>query len=180
MVDAAPLALWALLTDSNLATGEGEAETSGGRKARLLSVKMWPHWSTREVQAALLQAAGLAHSKWISCTAVRLRDARGSLVPLTPATLRSSPTRPLHMEIMAAGRGADLPLLPTAFRETVLTITQRLEARMAAVEAGLVGLEGRRAALVEEELQQIQDTLAFMSRRLELTHAPAWVKSAQT
>ncbi|MPC14716.1 hypothetical protein E2C01_007487 [Portunus trituberculatus] len=113
-----------------VAAGEGEAETTGGRKARLLSVKMWPHWSTREVQAALLQAAGMAHSKWISCSVVRLRDARGSLVPLTPTTLRSSPTRPLHMEIMATGRGADLPLLPNAFRETVLTITQRLEARV--------------------------------------------------
>lgn len=87
-----------------VAADEGEADTSGGRKARLLSVKMSPHWSTREVQAALLQAAGMAHSKWIPTTAVRLRDARGSLVPLTPATLRSSPTRPLHMEIMATGK----------------------------------------------------------------------------
>lgn len=30
----------------------------------------------------------------------------------------------------AAGRGADLPLLPKAFRETVLAIRQRLEARV--------------------------------------------------
>ena len=98
---------------------EGEAETSGGRKARLLPVKMWPHWSTREVQAALLQAAGMAHSKWISCTAVRLRDARGSLVPLTPATLRSSPKRPLHMEIMATGKQQSIHVIFTVMRECV-------------------------------------------------------------
>lgn len=180
MVDAAPLTLWALLTDSDVGTSEVEAGTSSSRKARLLSVEMWPHWSAREIQAALLQAAGLAHTSGSSCTSVRLRDARGALLPLTPVTLRSSPTRPLHLEIMTIGRDSDLPLLPTAFRETVLAITRRLEARVAAVEAGLAGLEGRRAALLEEELRRIEDTLNFMSRRLDLANAPAWVTGAQT
>lgn len=184
MVDAAPLTLWALLIDADAGTdfpSEGEGAASGGRKKRLLNVKMWPHWTAREVQAALLQAAGLGHAKGHHAHCyVRLRDSRGALLPLTPVTLRSSPTRPLHLEISSSNRGADLPLLPKAFRETVLAIRHRLEARVAAVEAGLLGLEGRRAAVLDEELRRIQDTLNYMSRRLDLTNAPAWVAGAQT
>lgn len=48
------------------------------------------------------------------------------------------------------------------------------------MEAGLAGLEGRRAELLEEELRRIQDTLNYMTRRLDLTNAPAWVVGAQT
>ena len=63
--------------------------------------------------------------------------------------------------------------------EVVLNASSCGAVQVVAVEAGLVGLEDRRAALLEEELQRIQDTLTFMSRRLDLTHVPDWVKGAQ-
>ncbi|KAK8740589.1 hypothetical protein OTU49_002985, partial [Cherax quadricarinatus] len=70
--------------------------------------------------------------------------------------------------------------LPPSFRKTVQDIVTRFETRLAVVEAGVGGLQGKRAAQLEAELQRLQDTLSFMSRRLDLTRAPAWVTGGHT
>nr|XP_045605350.1 uncharacterized protein LOC123762699 isoform X2 [Procambarus clarkii] len=182
MDNSAPLTLW-LLVNKHGATAEGEKNI--GAK-RLVSVPMWPQWSAREVQAALLEALHKGHIV-PSCAhnIVRVRDAQGALVPLTPTTLKSTPVQPLLLDLCTAhhngsdGGQDDTPSLPPSFRKTVQDILARFERQLSRVEAGVGGVQARRAALVEAELHSIQDTLAFMSRRLDLTPAPDWLTGAQ-
>ncbi|XP_053639889.2 uncharacterized protein [Cherax quadricarinatus] len=182
MDDTAPLILWLLVNKQQHATSEGESGEDAGVK-QLVSVPMWPHWTAREVQVALLKTLDMGHTIY-GHSIVRVRDAHGALVPLTPTTLKSTPVQPLLLEICPAyqdGSGeGETTELPPSFRKTVQDIVTRFETRLAVVEAGVGGLQGKRAAQLEAELQRLQDTLSFMSRRLDLTRAPAWVTGGHT
>ncbi|XP_071545226.1 uncharacterized protein [Panulirus ornatus] len=179
MDGTAPLTLWALVNKLDQ-KNEEETEEDNGKK-RLISLTIWPHWKAREVQVALLEALGHTDPSSSTQRIVKLRDAHGALIPLTPTTLKSTPVEPLLLEICTInGPEGDLPMLPPSLRSSVQAITARLEKRLALVEAGMAGLEGRRAALLEAELRRIQDVLNFMSRKLDHTRAPAWVTGGQT
>ncbi|XP_042220964.1 uncharacterized protein LOC121865514 [Homarus americanus] len=190
MADTAPLTLW-VLVNKHEATSDikykRETEEHNKSNTQLVSVPMWPQWTAREVQVALLKTLGLGHTIPSSTSSIGVRNAHGALLPLTPTTLKSTPVRPLLVEIHTAHhKGTEkeeretTPLLPPSFRKTVQDIIASLETRLSRVEEGLGSLKGRRAALVESELRQIQDTLNFMSRRLDLTRTPAWVTGGQT
>nr|XP_045605349.1 uncharacterized protein LOC123762699 isoform X1 [Procambarus clarkii] len=117
MDNSAPLTLW-LLVNKHGATAEGEKNI--GAK-RLVSVPMWPQWSAREVQAALLEALHKGHIV-PSCAhnIVRVRDAQGALVPLTPTTLKSTPVQPLLLDLCTAHHNGET---------LAFTVTDVLEAQ---------------------------------------------------
>ncbi|XP_068213174.1 uncharacterized protein [Palaemon carinicauda] len=151
-------------------------------KKQLISIVLNPHWTARDVQVALLKALGLGPPT-VSVSAhnvVKVRDSHGALLPLTPVALHSSPVQPLVVEICGthqhvAVEDCRVEALPPTFRTAVEAIVKRFEERLKIVETGLDGLQGRRQLLVEKELHQIQETLNFMIRRLDFTHAPNWV-----
>ncbi|XP_066952921.1 uncharacterized protein [Macrobrachium rosenbergii] len=171
--------LWAVV--KVLAEHNQMNDNNSKGKKQLISVTLNPHWTARDVQVALLKALGLGPT--VSASAhniVKVRDAHGALLPLTPTALHSSPVQPLVVEICGthqhvAVEDSRVEALPPTFRTAVEAIIKRFEERLSAVETGLDGLQGRRQILVEKELHRIQETLNFMTRRLDLTRAPTWV-----
>ncbi|XP_042868787.1 uncharacterized protein LOC122251151 [Penaeus japonicus] len=179
----APLTLWAFVTRYDLTHADVNGECNDNKP--LVSVPMWPEWTARDVQTELKKALKLGQSAVDSSLVLKVRNGEGMLLPMTPTALNSTSKQPLVIEVCAphqhvTGTESGMDALPASFRKTVEGLINTYETRLAAVEAGLVGLESRRASVLEAEVRRIHDTLNFMSRRLELTQTPDWITGAQT
>ncbi|XP_076031817.1 uncharacterized protein LOC143019732 isoform X2 [Oratosquilla oratoria] len=109
----------------------------------------------------------------------KIRDAQGTLLPLSAQTLTTTSSttlrQPLILEVgtsgQVEGRGISLSL-PRDFDKTVRAFIARMEERLANVEAGILTYPERRDEQLATELQRIEDTLAFMTQRLEQRTPP--------
>ncbi|KAK7086246.1 hypothetical protein SK128_003028, partial [Halocaridina rubra] len=93
------LTLWAIVQLSDDTTLTNEPNKA---KKQLVSVNLQPQWSAKEVQMALLKTLNKMNNIPPSThRIVKVRDANGALLPLTPTTLQSSPVQPLVLEVCA-------------------------------------------------------------------------------
>ncbi|XP_060574696.1 uncharacterized protein LOC132732316 [Ruditapes philippinarum] len=130
--------------------------------------------SGKQIKETILQSCDLCNIKNI---VLKLRNQRGSLIPITWNVSANSSSRPyvlevvkVHQNIQAQPRSIKIKNYNETTREKLTEITKRIEK----LEAAAPDLKQRRNDKINREMKEVEQMLEFLGKRLKDAENVNW------